>query len=303
MIVFKFYDIYHIPLNLHVITLLFNRFIMKNILLLTDFSDNAQNALDYALDFFSGSTINFFILNVQKVSKYTTANLMTSSSNSSVYDAVIKDPKARLDQLVQLFKRKYANEIFSFEVICDYDDFVSAVNQTVQIRDIDLIILGTNGATGAREVVLGSNTIHVIRNIDCPALIIPENFKFIKPHTVLFVSNYDEPFVEDSLAPLVDTINRFNSKLDILTLEDNKMDITTSKKNKMNLFFNKIKPSFYNIDNVQTEVAIDCFVQIKSIAITAKIINKKSFFDRLLTGSSTPEITYKTRVPLLVMHP
>ncbi|MCF6348806.1 MAG: universal stress protein [Flavobacteriaceae bacterium] len=33
---------------------------MKNILLLTDFSDNAQNALEYAMEFFKGGTYDFF---------------------------------------------------------------------------------------------------------------------------------------------------------------------------------------------------------------------------------------------------
>ena len=68
-------------------------------------------------------------------------------------------------------------------------------------------------------------------------------------------------------------------------------------------YFNGTQHSLYNISNIPADIAIDSFMQIKPADITAKIINKKSFFQRLVSGSSTNEITYKTRVPLLIMHP
>ena len=72
---------------------------MKNILLLTDFSKNAQNAIDYALQFFLGEDLNFYILNVHKSSSYTMGDLMTTSPGSSVYDSIIKNPKAKLKKV------------------------------------------------------------------------------------------------------------------------------------------------------------------------------------------------------------
>ncbi len=277
---------------------------MKNILLLTDFSKNAKNAMNYALAFFKGSAHHFFILNIQKVSNYTTGDLMSATPNSTVYDSIIKNPKAAIKKMIDTLQKEYIDEQYTFDGICDYDAFISAVNQTVKSKKIDLIVMGTNGATGAAEVVFGSNTINVIRNINCPVLAIPQEYTFSIPRTVLFATDSNEKFTEKSLKPLLFIVSKFNTEVQILTLEnDGDIDSLKEKKKKMNTFFKGYNYSFHSIENVPIDIAIDSFVQIKNVDITAKIINKESFFKRLISGSTTDEITYKSRVPLLIMHP
>ena len=278
---------------------------MKNILLLTDFSDNAQNAIDYALQFFKGDAYNFFLLNVHKVSNYTTGDLMKSSANTSVYDSIIKKPKIILGEMIESFNNDYSDEKYIFEPVCDYDSFLSSVNQTIKIKKIDLIIMGTNGTTGAKEVVFGSNTVNVIRNVDCPVLVIPQDYKYIKPTNILYVTEFDESFVEKALNPLMHIIAKHKLELDILILGKEKSNTNSIKNKKAQIadFFKSIKYKFYSINNVSADIAIDCFVQLKPVSLLTKVIGKKSFFNRLFSGSTTDEITYNSRIPLLVMHP
>ena len=87
---------------------------MRNILLLTDFSKNASNAIDYAMRLFSGTTCRFYVLNVQKVSRYITSDLI-ASSKASVYDAIVKNPKKSIENLVDRLEKKYENEEYYFE--------------------------------------------------------------------------------------------------------------------------------------------------------------------------------------------
>ena len=79
---------------------------MKNILLLTDFSKECHKMqLTMHLQFFKGDEHNFFILNVHKTSRYTMGDLMTSSPTSSVYDSIIKNPKATLKKYIGDLRR------------------------------------------------------------------------------------------------------------------------------------------------------------------------------------------------------
>ncbi len=277
---------------------------MKNILLLTDFSEKAQNAIDYALQFFSSNKCNFFILIVQKVSGYTTSNLMTSLTTSSVYNSIIKKPKEVLSEMVNGFEKTYKDEAYSFDGICDYDSFLNSVNQVVISKNIDLIVMGTNGASGTKEVIFGSNTLSVIRNVDCPVLVIPENYKYKTINSIVFAVNADVKLNKKFLKPLMLIISKFNSELNILTFE-NEEDIYSSKEKKIDMddFFKGISHSFYEIENVPIDIAIDSFVQIKHVDLMATIISKESFFKRLISGSTTDEIIYNSRVPLLIMHP
>jgi len=272
---------------------------------LTDFSDNSRNAIEYALIFFRGGKYNFFILNVHKVSKYTTADLMSSSKDETIYDSIVKNPKAELNKMIKEYKQRYSCEDYSFKSICDYDAFVSAVSQVVNLHGIDLIIMGTNGATGAMEVIFGSNTVSVIRNVDCPVLVIPQGFKFIEINKILFTTEFTEIFNEESLNILKGIIEKHQTELDVLILnkEDISPDLIKNKKNKFDAFFEGYKLNYYTITNVPIDMAMNCFEQIKKVDLSASVINKESFLKRLVTGSKTDNITYESRVPLLIMHP
>lgn len=278
---------------------------MKNILLLTDFSEDSRNAIEYALQFFKGGKYNFFILNVHKVSNYTTGDLMASSADASIYDSIIKNPKAALNKMIKKFINEYNNEDFSYEAICDYDTFISAVKQTINLKKIDLMVMGTNGATGANEVIFGSNTIAVIRQVDCPVMVIPQGFKFIELTNILFALEYKDIIKDKPLKPLKHIIKKHYAVLDILILNKGNISVDElkDKKTSINSFFNGDKCNFYTIVDVPIDIAMDCFEQIKQIDLIAKIINKESFLKRLISGSKTDEIAYKSRVPLLIMHP
>ncbi|MCF6348807.1 MAG: universal stress protein [Flavobacteriaceae bacterium] len=103
----------------------------------------------------------FFLLNVHKISNYTTGDLITSTAITSVYDSIIKNPKDVLESMIKKFDEDYINENYSFNVICDYDSFLSAVNQTIKLKNIDMIVMGSNGATETKEVIFGSNTMNL----------------------------------------------------------------------------------------------------------------------------------------------
>lgn len=277
---------------------------MQQILLLTDFSNNANKAMDYAFELFKNEHINFYILYVHKASKYTTSELITSTPGASVYDAIIKDPKASLEKLIDVYKEKYKDQSYTFKSIVDHDVFINAVNQTVNSKKIDLIIMGTNGATGASEIVFGSNTIHVIRQVKCPVIAVPEGYTFTVPNTVLFSLDQDVVFNESTLNSLKHFIDKFNLEIHVLILEkDIAPERSIELKNTIQQVFKGFSLNFYIIESVPTDIAIDSFVQIKDVDISAKIINKSSFLKRLIKGSKTNEITYKTRVPLLMMQP
>jgi nucleotide-binding universal stress UspA family protein len=272
---------------------------MKNILLLTDFSKNAQNAIDYSFQLFKGSEVNFFVLYVHKVATYATVELLSSSISATIYSALIKNHKTTLGNLINTYKKENQNENYTFKSICDYDDFRSSVKQTVALHNIDLIVMGTNGASDASEVIFGSNTINVIRSIDIPVLIIPRNYTFKVPKRVLFLSENNEVFEETPLNPLMYILDKYHSKLNILTFED----VNDTKKNRMILFFSDIKHKFYTIKELHIDIVTNTFIQIKKIDLTAKIVNKKLFLNRLITGSSTLKIAYHSKTPLLIMHP
>ncbi|EZH74721.1 hypothetical protein ATO12_08250 [Aquimarina atlantica] len=277
---------------------------MKNILLPTDFSDNARNAIHYALEFFKNELCTFHLFNVQKASKYTTDDLMAAPANTTIHQTVISDAKKKLSQMVEELTDQYPDENYTFNTVTDYDVFIDAIRQAVKSKNIDLIIMGTNGATGASEVVFGSNTLNVIRKIDCPIIAIPQGYKFKDPKTILYAIDYWDHFNTEGIEPLMDTIIKHKSSLRILKIkEDDTITVADfDDKKHMKEFFKEINHTFHSIINVPTALAINSFVQIMDIDMTAMFIKRETFLDRFFKGSETSKISYGTRVPLLIMH-
>ncbi len=277
---------------------------MKNILLPTDFSENARNAIDYALAFFKNELCTFYVLNVQKASNYMTDDLMAAPANTSVHQSVLQGSKEKLSILLEELKEEVKHENYAFQALTDYDIFTDAIKQAVKSKNIDLIVMGTNGATGAREVVFGSNTLNVIRKIDCSVLVIPQGYVFKSPKTIMYTIDYNDHFKTENIEPLVDTLMKYKASLRILKIkEDDTVTIAEfDDKKHLKDFFKDINHTFHSITNVPTALAIDSFVQIMDVDMNAMFIHRETFLERFFHGSETSKISYGTRVPLLIMH-
>lgn len=276
---------------------------MKNILLLTDFSENAFNALAYALHLFKDNKCEFFILNVQKTSNYITADLINTSSDESLYSHIINDHKAQLTEIINRLKT-ISNHVHSITPLVAFDDFTTAVNKVVNARRIELIVMGTNGATGAKEVILGSNALQVIRNLTCPVIVVPEGFKFKGIHNSMFCMEYRKDFDEGSLRPFIDLLNIHQPQLHIIEI-NNKVegDIKdrTIGKEKLLQKFSDFPCHYYSINQLPVWMVIQTATQLLKNDLNAVFVEKETFLERLFSGSEISTLTYETRVPLLFL--
>lgn len=276
---------------------------MKNILLPTDFSVNSKNAIQYALELFRGTSVSFFILNVQKTSEFVLDDLMTAAPGSSVYEAILKDNAQELQEFVSPLKEQYSKEDYEFKSFVDYDNLTDSIEQMIKAETIDLIIMGTNGATGASEVLFGSNTLHIIRKIDCPLLIVPQDHAFRKIESVVFTARSWEDIGHERAKPLKALVRLTDAKLQILEIKE---AIATDSTNKNEDYLATVLSGFdystHSLIGLPEYIAIDSFVQLMKSDLHALFIERETFLDRFFHGNNTAKISYGTRVPLLVLH-
>jgi len=276
---------------------------MKNILLPTDLSENSKNAIDYALQLFKDDLCTFYFLNVQKTSNYISDDLMTNATDT-VYNAVVFNAKKELTDYVNLIRVKHKNSTHFFKELIDYDSFTDAINQAVSSKRIDLIIMGSNGASDAREVIFGSNTLQVIRNIECPTVVIPKEYEYKKPDNILFVLDKKDQFDVAMLEPLLDIGVKYSSTINFLKTDVDEK-ITSKKIDRHERIINSFKTLKCNthlISNISTVDAINSFIQLIPTDMVSLIIKKESFLKRFFEGSIVNDINYQIKTPLLFMH-
>jgi len=276
---------------------------MKKILLPTDFSTNSLHAIDYAMNFFKRDEVHFVLLNIQKSSEYITDDLMAAGPGSSVHEAISGDNTAKLEALAAKYRDKFQHEKFTFETIFDFDVFIDAIAQTVSAKKIDLIIMGTNGATGAKEVIFGSNTLQVIRNIGCPVLAIPEDFEYKSIEKILLSIQNNEIPSKAALAPLFQFIEIHDFEIHVLGIYETGSTHSEEKElqKKIASLFPGTPPVYHKIENIPASMAIQSFTQLEGVDMHAVYIIEQTFLDRFLHGSDDSKLSYGTDVPLLVL--
>ncbi len=276
---------------------------MKNILLLTDFSKNSINAIRYALQLFEDEFCNFYLLHVQSSASYTSDDLILAG-NKSIYTSIIEKSKHKLAKLIVELESKFKNKKYSYQMLVDYDVLTDSIKQIQKTKSIDLIVMGTNGVTGAKEVLFGSNTINVIRKIDCPTLVIPEGFKYTRPKDNLLPLDAFDSMSGSAFFETVKFTKRFCKTLHLLRIKPYNKDSKEEKKDKTHIdyFLKDVDHKYHIITNVPMHYTVDCYTQTHNIALMTLLVQKETLLERFFMGSSTTQISNRIRVPLLIFH-
>lgn len=145
---------------------------MKKILVPTDFSNNAYNALYYATRLFKNEACQFYILNTCEIE----TPVLTSSNGSQ---QIQQESQEKLAETFHSIVRDTEDFKHSYETISTAKNLQQSIEDMVIEKNIDLIVMGTKGATGAKGFIWGSNTSNIIQRIKCcPVLAVPEDFYF-----------------------------------------------------------------------------------------------------------------------------
>lgn len=276
----------------------------KAILLPTDFSTNSLNAIDYALELFKSEPCEFYIINIQKASSFVSDDLMTMSSSATIYQTLIDAAIKSIKNIIIKVEKKYANNLHQFHSIVDYDNFIDGINQICETRHIDLIVMGTKGASGAEKVIFGSNTVRVMQRCNTPVLAIPNGCVFKGLERIAFTSNYATLYNKKDLKPLVDILGLYNSKIDILHLA-NKNDLSQDQENNKALLdacFRNAVHEFIDLSNKDIFKTIQDYLNSNEIKMLAMMNKKHSFLERLFTKHLVETFAFKIDIPFLVME-
>ena len=275
---------------------------MKKILLPTDFSANAYNAITYAVNFFKDETCTFYLLNTFTPILYDTEYILYSTTQPGLEEIYRENSEKGLQRILRRLNHKYKNPKHSFEPISAFNLLIEEMKDQVKSKNIDLVVMGTQGATGAQEILMGTNTVNAIKKLKCPILAIPSEYVFEKPEYILFPTDYELDYSTKQMKILKEIISLHKSKLNILHIatkelspaqEQAKHSLADQLENKAHQFYSLEKKNITQaIYDFQNEHPTDMLVMIN---------NKHSFFENLLFRPVVNKIGFHIKVPFLVI--
>lgn len=273
---------------------------MKKILVPTDRSENARHALNYALRLFEGEEVEFVL--------FQSFDIPTYSADMPVpLDMVGADELKRfLNEDIVALKRQSEGQSFTFSSLVESGSLTMNIEALVNEHAIDLVVMGTKGATGLAAAIIGSNTADVIQAATCPVLAVPESADLeAMPKRILFAS--DNKGLSDSsiIEPLMFLAKKFSGHIHIMNvLDEGKM--TTVDEAVAGLKLDHLLETFqhtFHFENSDDKAeAIESFLNTHDIDMLAVIPRKNNFFDAIFHRSVTRKLALHTKVPLLAMH-
>ena len=276
---------------------------MKNILVPTDFSDNAFNAIRYAVQLYKGQETTFYLLHTYTPPIFQVEYLFYSPSQVGLGDPYQVKAIKQLQELKERLQREFDNPKYTFVTRAAFNTLTDEVlNMTLNER-IDLIVMGTKGVTGAKEILFGTNTIQVINKATCPVIAVPSGFEFEAPKSILFPTDYVINFDNEQLQQLLEISKKNDADVDVIHVSAGYELTKDQEKNKqkLNSVLDKINHQFHNLPDQGVIDAINQFLSKKKMNLLVMVRNKNTFLERLFVEPVIKKIGININIPFMVV--
>jgi len=184
---------------------------MKKILVPCDFSKSAIDAYRQALDISAQSNGEIYLLHVIEPPLMNDTVLMPTLNFE---EELMKELKGKAqDQFKKLKSDNKTETKVSYDI--QYGAVSSSILESIEKNKIDLIVMGSTGASGFKEYFLGSNAERIVRKSPIPVLVV-KKYNDLPVKNIIFPNNLDMDYQEDLIMKVKDLQEFFKAKLHIV---------------------------------------------------------------------------------------
>ncbi|GAA0879778.1 hypothetical protein GCM10009119_27470 [Algoriphagus jejuensis] len=266
-----------------------------NFIVPLDFSENSINALEFGLTMASRKQGKITLVHVVDMA-YDFA-----SQSAIALDSVYQESNRQLQSYVD----QYKSPDIEIDYVVIAGNMAISVARIAEERNANLILMGTQGASGISKTLIGTNAVNMIREATCPVLIVPAQAQVAEIRKVtlaLEFANHEEPFIDWIVA----MSNRWDLNLEILHIKihrDFKDELAVLGLEEY--LGNKYPDEMIKIHTFYAENASDGLVRYMeehSNMILVMCRQHRNLWDQILQKSESIRLAYHTHVPLLIMQ-
>lgn len=278
---------------------------MIKILIPVDFSECSIRAVNFAVHLSKYIPTQLDLLNVQEG----TGSLYTDyvGLNKEFNQSLIADARKKLEKLrAQLGLAEH--------VVATTHLVTGEVHETIIAEAAKLgshiIIMGTSGASGMKELLIGSQTATIIGSSKIPVLAVPQEYEWKKPEKILLTTNNFErdPDVLDTVFQIA---TQLHAKVEAAVFSDEEDDdaatmIQTSYEIKayekfLKEEYRQVPVVANHLSGTGLEETLSNYIKSHEVDILVMITYQRSFIKRLFNPSQTRRMSYHVKIPLLAI--
>jgi len=271
---------------------------MKTILVTTDFSKAAQNAVNYAADMALSVNADLLLLHVvQSPLSYSDLPLVISLED------MMRSAEKDISDLTWELKLKTNNKLnIGSEV--GMGSFFSELKDVCERIKPYVVVMGTQGKTAAEHLMFGEHAVHTIRHLSWPVITVPPGAAFSSVKRIGLASDLTEVVETTPIDEIKKLVSDFNAELHILNTGNKEVfdaDIVFES-GLMQEMTMALKPTFHFINNANTDEGIMDFADKNHIDLLIVLPKRHSLMDRLIHKSHTKQLVLHSHVPVMALH-
>ena len=274
---------------------------MKTIIIPTDFSPVATNALHYGIDMAQAVNASILLLHVYQVP--------VSFSDTPIVLVSIEDLRKGAEEQIERLKQevehltsgavKVYTETRMGNVTDELENLCEKINPFA-------VVMGTKGSSGVERILFGSNTLTAIRHLNWPVICVPPGKTFgngIKK--IGFACDFRDVVKTTPTHFIKEFIKEFGAELHVLNVDhDNKHfnPETPEQSILLHTMLEESKPSYHFIEHADIEDGINEFAEKNNLDLIITIPKKHKLLQAIFKPSSTKQLVYQAHVPVMCVQ-
>lgn len=274
---------------------------METILVPVDFSATARNSASYAAG----------LANWMGVKKLILFNAYSIPLATEMSWAVLQTEELRKyseDGLAEFrqFLSSIVGENVEIETYSEFGFLSERIEAVCKETNSDMIIMGITGGGKLEEVLIGSNTTHILKHTHVPLLIVPPDAHWKSIENIGWACDYKDILKTTPAEEITSLVSAFNAKLVVVHNEPDAEAFNPDRfRNNVMVseMFHRLQPEFVSVSEDNFSNAINHFVEEHRIDVVLIIPKKQSWIESILHPGHTKQLAFHSHVPLLCLQP
>jgi nucleotide-binding universal stress UspA family protein len=277
---------------------------MKRILIPTDYSSTAENAVKIALQIAKREDANIYLVHVAPFNFSTVLELnkeqLDNPLDSEVMEIFMNKELLKMNDYLKGLKT-----YVKIEKIVEIGVPNEVINSKIKELNIDLVVMGTHGASGLREYFIGSNAEKVVRYATCPVLTVKHEISLEETKHIIFGTDLLD-VNENVIQPLKQLQDIFRAELTIIRVntpntfqKDGVIKVLKDKLFQRYLFNNT---TFESYNDFSVEAGLRNAATDKGASIIALATHGRKGLSHLIAGSLAEDLTNHTTKAIWTNH-
>ena len=271
---------------------------MKKILVATDFSLAAGNAITYAADM-------ALSVNAQLTLLYVVQTPIGFSDMPLVMglEDIMRSAETDMQQLKEELLLRTAGKII-IETEVGMGGFFEELKTVSERIKPYAVVMGSQGKTAAEHILFGSHAVYTVKHLAWPVITVPPNAAFTAVKKIGLASDLTKVVKTTPFAEIKMLVHDFNAELHILNIGKKEVfdaDIVfeSGLMQEMTL---ALKPTFHFIDNENTDEGIMDFAEKNQIDLLIVLPHHHNLLTGIFHKSHTKQLVLHSHVPVISIH-